>query len=55
MSFLNELYERFEAVDFKIRFQSIIHHPFTIMEFEAAWAIMLDDFNLQENILSKNV
>jgi hypothetical protein len=36
-------------MDFKTRFQSIIHHPLNEMEFEAAWQMMLDDFQLHEN------
>ncbi|WVZ50471.1 hypothetical protein U9M48_001718 [Paspalum notatum var. saurae] len=35
-SYLNELYRRFEKEDFKAKFQSIIHHPLTPIEFEAA-------------------
>jgi hypothetical protein len=50
MPFLNELYARFEEVDFKTRFQSIIHHPLTELEFEAAWSMMLDEFLLHDNI-----
>jgi hypothetical protein len=45
MSFLNELYARFAEQDFKTKFQSIIHHPLTPSEFEATWAMMLDDIN----------
>ena len=44
MPHLNELYARFEEMDFKTRFQSIIHHPLNEMEFEAAWQMMLNDF-----------
>jgi hypothetical protein len=50
MPYLNELYARFEEEDFKSRFQSIRHHPLTITEFEAAWAMLLDDFHLHDNI-----
>ena len=49
MPHLNELYARFEEMDFKTRFQSIIHHPLNEMEFEAAWQMMLNDFQLHEN------
>jgi hypothetical protein len=49
MPHLNELYARFEEMDFKIRFQSIIHHPLNEMEFEASWQMMLNDFQLHEN------
>ena len=49
MPHLNELYARFEEMDFRTRFQSIIHHPLNEMEFEAAWQMMLDDFHLHEN------
>jgi hypothetical protein len=31
MPYLNELHARFEEVDFKTRFQSIIHHPLTVI------------------------
>jgi hypothetical protein len=50
MPYLNELYTIFEEVDFKKRFQSIIHHLLTVIEFEAAWVMMLDDFHLHDNI-----
>jgi hypothetical protein len=48
--FLNELYARFEEMDFKTRFQSIIHHPLTELEFETAWSMLLEDFHLHGNI-----
>jgi hypothetical protein len=48
--YLNELYARFEEEDFKTRFQSIIHRPLTITEFETAWAMLVDDFHLHDNI-----
>jgi hypothetical protein len=50
MPYLNELYARFEEEDFKSRFQSIIHHPLTVTEFETAWAMLIDDFHLHDNI-----
>jgi len=50
MPYLNELYARFEEEDFKTRFQSIIHHPLTVTEFETAWAMLIDDFHLHDNI-----
>jgi hypothetical protein len=50
MPFLNELYARFEEMDFKTRFQSIIHHPLTELEFETAWSMLLEDFHLHDNI-----
>ena len=50
MPFLNELYARVEEVDFKTRFQSIIHHPFTELEFETAWSMMLEEFHLHDNM-----
>jgi hypothetical protein len=50
MPYLNELYARFEEEDFKSRFQSIIHHPLTVTKFETAWAMLLDDFHLHDNI-----
>jgi hypothetical protein len=49
MPHLNELYARLEEMDFKTRFQSIIHHPLKEMEFEVAWQMMLNDFQLHEN------
>jgi hypothetical protein len=49
MPYLNELYARFEEVDFKTRFQSIIHHPLNEVEFEATWQMMLNDFHLHKN------
>jgi hypothetical protein len=49
MPFLNELYARYAEEDFKTKFQSIIHHPLTEIEFEDAWAMMLDEFNLHED------
>jgi hypothetical protein len=48
MSFLNELYARFAEEDFKTRFQSIVHNQLTPFDFEAAWAMMLNEFNLHE-------
>ena len=50
MPFLNELYARFEEMDFKTRFQSIIHHPLIEFEFETAWSMLLEDFHLHDNI-----
>ncbi|XP_035820957.1 protein FAR1-RELATED SEQUENCE 5-like [Zea mays] len=50
MPYLNELYTRFEEEGFKTRFQSIIHHPLTVTEFETAWAMLIDDFRLHDNI-----
>jgi hypothetical protein len=50
MPFLNELYARFEEMDFKTRFQSIIHHSLTELEFETAWSMLLEDFHLHDNI-----
>ncbi|WVZ89459.1 hypothetical protein U9M48_035862 [Paspalum notatum var. saurae] len=55
MPFLNELYARFEEEDFKIQFQSIIHHPLTPREFETSWAMMLDKFNLHDDVTLKNL
>ncbi|WVZ75685.1 hypothetical protein U9M48_023720, partial [Paspalum notatum var. saurae] len=55
MAFLNELYARFEEENFKTQFQSIIHHPLTRREFETAWAMMLDKFNLQDDVTLKNL
>jgi hypothetical protein len=43
------LYARFEEVDFKSRFQYIIHHPLNEVEFEIAWQMMLNDIHLHEN------
>jgi hypothetical protein len=49
MPFLNELYARYAEADFKTKFQSIVHHPLTEIEFEAAWKILIDEFNLHED------
>jgi hypothetical protein len=49
MPFLNELCARYAEADFKTKFQSIIHHPLTEIEFEATWAMMLDEFNLHHD------
>ena len=51
---LNELYKRFEDRDFKAKFQSIIHHPLTPFEFEAAWEWMLDEFSLRDDTTLKS-
>jgi hypothetical protein len=50
MPFLNEIYARFAVKDFKTTFQSIIHHPLTPHEFECAWEMMLEEFNLHEDM-----
>ena len=50
MSFLNEIYARFVVKDFKTTFQSIIHHPLTPHEFECSWEMMLEEFNLHEDM-----
>jgi hypothetical protein len=34
----------------KTTFQSIIHHPLTPHEFECAWEMMLEEFNLHEDM-----
>ncbi|WVZ98225.1 hypothetical protein U9M48_043692, partial [Paspalum notatum var. saurae] len=52
---LNELYKRFEDRDFKAKFQSIIHHPLTPFEFEAAWEWMLDEFSLRDDTTLKSL
>jgi hypothetical protein len=49
MPFLNELYTRYAEPDFKTKSQSIVHHPLTEIEFEAAWTMLLDEFNLHED------
>jgi hypothetical protein len=46
MPFLNELYARYAEADFKTKLQSTIHHPLVEIEFEAAWAMILDEFHL---------
>jgi hypothetical protein len=50
MPFLNELYARFADKDFKTKFQSIIHHPLTPREFECDWEMMLEEYNLHEDM-----
>jgi hypothetical protein len=55
MLFLNELYVRFVEHDFNTKFQSIIHHPLTPSEFEDAWAMMLDEYKLREDVTLKKL
>jgi hypothetical protein len=55
MLFLNELYVRFVEHDFNTKFQSIIHHPLTLSEFEDAWAMMLDEYKLHEDVMLKEL
>ncbi|WVZ64501.1 hypothetical protein U9M48_014004 [Paspalum notatum var. saurae] len=55
IKFLNELYVRFEEEDFKSQFQSTMHHPLTVREFETAWAMMLDKFHLHDDVTMKNL
>jgi len=49
MTHLNELYTRFKKRNFKEKFQSVLHHPLTPIEFERAWSMMLDEFEINEN------
>jgi hypothetical protein len=44
---LNELYARFAKQDFKEKFCSVVHHPLTLAEFEAAWSLLVTEFELQ--------
>jgi hypothetical protein len=44
MPFLNELYARYAKADFKTKFRPLIE-----IEFEATWAIMLDEIKLHED------
>lgn len=44
---LNELYAMFEKWHFKEKFQSVVHHPLTPSEFEAAWSMLLNEFELE--------
>jgi hypothetical protein len=44
---LNELYARFAKQDFKGKFCSVVHHPLTPAEFEAAWSLLVTEFELQ--------
>ena len=46
---LNELYAQFDKRDFKGKFHSVINHPLTMLEFEAVWASLIEEFNLGEN------
>jgi hypothetical protein len=55
MPFLNELYARFSEQDFKTKFQSIVHHPLTPYEFESAWAMILDEFKLDEDVVLREL
>jgi hypothetical protein len=43
---LNELYSRFIKKNFKDKFHSVVHHPLTPREFESAWSMLLDEFEL---------
>ncbi|KAL6842558.1 hypothetical protein ACP4OV_027402 [Aristida adscensionis] len=49
MPLLNELYALHQKKDFKGRFHSVINHPLTSVEFEAAWKELLDDFGLHDD------
>jgi hypothetical protein len=49
MPFLNELYACYAEADFMTKFQSIVHHPLTEIEFEAAWKMLIDEFNLHKD------
>lgn len=44
---LNDLYARFEKLNLKEKFHSVIHHPLTPVEFESAWGMLLNEFELQ--------
>ena len=55
MSFLNELYAIFLEKDFKTMFQSIVHHPLTPYEFESAWAMMIDEVKLHEDVVLRKL
>jgi hypothetical protein len=55
MPLLNELYARFSEQDFKTKFQSIVHHPLTPYEFGSAWAMMLDEFKLHEDVVLRKL
>ena len=43
---LNELYSRFFKKRFKEKFESVIHHPLTVSEFESAWGMLMNEFEL---------
>ena len=54
MPFLNELYARYAEADFKTKFQSIVHHPLTEIEFEAAWKMLIDESTCMKMALLEN-
>lgn len=47
---LNELYARFAKREFKGKLNSVINHPLTVSEFEAAWRMLvIEEFGLGEH------
>ena len=46
---LNELYGRYEKENFKEKIRSVLNHPLTPGEFEAAWKELITEFKLEEN------
>jgi hypothetical protein len=55
MPFFNELYARFLEQDFKTKFESIVRHPLTPYEFESAWAMIIDEFKLHEDVVLRKL
>lgn len=52
---LNALYAMHEEKDFKAKFNSVLNHPLTPVEFEAAWQELLDEFGLHEDITMDSI
>lgn len=46
---LNELYSLYGKREFKSKFNSVINHPLTTTEFEAAWTMLMEEFDLGTN------
>lgn len=44
---LNELYALFKEKKFQEKFRSVIYHPLTPVEFETAWQMLVNEFELQ--------
>jgi hypothetical protein len=55
MPFLNRLYARFVEHALRLKFQSIIHHPLTPIEFKNAWSMTLDEYKLHEDVTLKKL
>nr|TKV94263.1 hypothetical protein SEVIR_9G282400v2 [Setaria viridis] len=49
MPHLNNLFGMYAKKNFKDKFYSVLNHPLTPVEFEAAWQELLDEFDLQKD------